>query len=133
MNQQEHNKIISESLQAGAEAAMKIFDRVDAMKTKQVAYLHTAELKDEKDVSYFVSKLQDLENQYHKTEVHAYDKEGKLLATMPTVNIQDTTDLTQGLSTLRNTLNGFVNMHKKIKADVLQSGINYSNREGHAA
>ena len=131
MNQQEHNKIMNESLQAGADAAMKIFDRVDAMKPKDVPYLHTAELTNENDVSYFVSKLQDLENQYHKTRVQAYDKEGKLLATMPTVNIEDTTDLTQGLSTLRNTLNGFVNMHKKIKADVLQAGVNYPNREGH--
>jgi ABC-type antimicrobial peptide transport system ATPase subunit len=126
-------KTISEAMQDGADAAMKIFDRVDAMKPKAIPYLHSAELKDERDVSYFVSKLQDLENQYHKTEVHAYDKEGKLLATLPTVNLQDTTDLTQGLSTVRNTLNGFVNMHKKIKADVLQAGINYSNREGHAA
>ena len=128
-----NEQTFSESMQAGANAAMDIFERVDKTKPKFDPVLHSAQLTDDKSVEYFLKKLQEIENKYRKTEVHAYSPEGQLLATVPTVNLEDTTDLTQGFSTMRNTLKGFVNMHKKVKADVLQSGVYYSHKEGHAA
>lgn len=120
-------------LEAGADAAMKIFDRVDEMKTKPAPFLHTAVLTSDRDVEYFLKKLEELEGQYRKTLVLAFDPEGKIIANVPTVNLEDTTDLSQGFSTMRNTLHGLVNQYKKVTANVGLSGVNYPHHEGHIA
>lgn len=125
-------KLEHEAMAAGANAAMNIFDRIDQTKPQFDPALHRAELTNDRDVEYFLKKLEEIDNQYKKTEVHVYDPEGKLLGTLPTKNLEDTTDLTEGLSTMRNTLKGFVNANKKVKTEVVQSGVYYSHREGHS-
>ena len=124
-------KLSHDALTAGANAAMNIFDRVDKTKKPVDPALHRAELKDERDIEYFLKKLEELEVQYRKTVVHVYDPEGNLVATLPTKSSIDQTDLSEGLSTMRNTLNGMVNKYKKVNAEVAISGLYYSHKEGH--
>ena len=111
---------------------MKIFDRVDAMKTKPAKFLHTVTLANERDVEYFISKVNELEAAYRKTVVLAYDPEGKIIANVPSSNLEDTTDLTMGLTTLRNSLKGLVNLYGKIEANIGLAGINYSKHDNAA-
>lgn len=119
-------------LEAGANAVMGIFARVDAVQPKVSPYLHTAELTKENDIEYFLKKLEEVENLYKKTVVLAYDPEGKIIANVPTRNLEDGTDLSEGLSTVRNTLKGLMNQYKKIKANIGLAGVNYAHKEGHA-
>jgi hypothetical protein len=112
-------------LTAGANAAMDIFSRVDKTKPELPSSLHTADLTDDKGVEYFLKKLDELETLYKKTEVHVYSPEEKLIAVIPSTNLEDGTDLTAGRSTMRNTLKGNLGTYKKIKVYVKQAGINY--------
>ena len=112
-------------LTSGASAAMGIFDRADKMKTPLPPSIYTTDLTDEKSIEYFLKKAEDLENQYKKTEVHTYDPDGKLLSTVPTVNLEDGTDMSAGRTTLRNTLKGHLGTYKKIKVLVMPSGVHY--------
>jgi len=122
-------KKANEALSAGADAAMGIFDRVDKMKTQPPKSLHTVSVTDDKGVEYFLKKAEELENQYKKTEVHVYDPDNKLVATVPTTNIEDTTDLSQGRTTLRNTVKGFLGQFKKLTLHVQPCGINYPDKK----
>lgn len=122
-------KKVNEMLVAGADAAMGIFDRADKMKTPPPKSLHTAELKNAKDVEYFLKKAEEIENTYKKTEVHVYCPEGHLLSNVPTTNLEDGTDMTAGRTTMRNTLNGFLGKFDKITAHVQPAGINYPDKK----
>ena len=122
-------KKVNDALVAGADAAMRIFDRADKMKTPPPKSLHTASITDDKGVEYFLKKAEELENQYKKTEIHVYNPDNKLIATIPTTNIEDGTDMTQGRTTLRNTLKGFLGQFKKMTVHVQPSGINYPDKK----
>ena len=122
-------KKAAEALNAGVNAAMGIFDRADKMKTPPPKALHTASITDDKGVEYFLKKAEEIENQYKKTEVHVYDPDNKLIATLPTTNIEDGTDMTQGRTTLRNTLKGFLGQFKKMTLHIQPSGINYPDKK----
>lgn len=123
------NKKVAETLAAGADKTMEIFDRADKMKPPPPPALHTVNVNDERGVEYFLKKAEALENQYKKTEVHVYDPDNKLIATLPTTNIEDGTDMTQGRTTLRNTLKGFLGRFKKLTLHVQPSGINYPDKK----
>jgi hypothetical protein len=122
-------KKAAEALNAGANAAMGIFDRADKMKTPPPKALHTANITDDKSIEYFLKKAEEIENQYKKTEVHVYCPDNKLLATLPTTNLEDGTDMTAGRTTLRNTLKGFLGQFKKLTLHIQPSGINYPDKK----
>lgn len=127
----------SNYLQGGADAAMKIFDRVDKMKKPDEPAIHSAVLKNEKDIEYFLKKAEDIDNKYGKTVIHVYSPEKDLIANVSLKNLEDGTDTSKygqdsNLSTIRNTLQGHVAGYGSVTANVLQAGVYYSKRENAA-
>lgn len=122
-------KKINAALENAADKAMGIFDRIDKTKTVAPKALHSADLKNDKDVEYFLKKAEELENLYKKTVVHVYTDKDEFVSAIPVTNLEDGTDLTEGRTTLRNTLHGLVNKHEKVKAFIQPSGINYPDKK----
>lgn len=116
----------------GADMYLEAMEKDLVAKDSQAPWLHTANLSDEKQVEYFLAKAEDIESKYGKTVAYIYTTNDKLVATLPVLNMEDGTDLTSGPSTLRNTINGNIDLYGKVKACIGQAGVNYHYRDNPA-
>jgi hypothetical protein len=104
------------------EAASKKLDKMDKgekmLEDGKQGIIHKATLGSDKDVDYFIEKLAKLEMEYHKTICNVYVKGDGLKASLPTVSLEDGTDLTGAFSTMKNTLKAHIGMYKSINVEV---------------
>jgi hypothetical protein len=107
---------MSELLDRLINESLKNLEGIDY--SRRPACLDSRTIKNEKDVAYLIEKLYELENVYRKVRVIAKTEDDVVVAALPALSIIDGTDLTEGLSTIRNTLNGLLIGNKVLKVEV---------------